>query len=151
MSQNYDFRRMTENYLVTLLATALLDAGYELGVDDGEEYYSCATSEEVISAGMAVDSFEMVARNETTDQKFWFQFVLGNDGYDVMADSTTNAENFLTECGYENATDKLEFLVHTRKCYSSLDGKPTLDGLRYDSMQALLDSFQPHDFASNNP
>lgn len=136
--QTTQFRIQVEGYLITLLSKSLLDAGYRLVVNDGEEDTRCASVQEVLEAATAVDEATLQARKG--DEKFWFYFVFGNDGYDVMADCTTNAEQFLEYCGYEKASDTLDLLINIHSCDTSAAGHPTVDGTLYPDMQSLLDT-----------
>ena len=137
--QTHAFRRASEKYLINLLAQKLIDAGYSLVVNDGMENIRCATAQDVAANTVeAVDEATLQARKG--DEKFWFYFVFGNDGYDVIADSTVNTEQFLEECGYTRAADLLENIVcgSPLKCDVTKEGVVLIGAESYPSLSDLL-------------
>lgn len=98
-SKFYECENQTiEKAIAKATIKALLDAGYVISVDDGEE----------ITVKRSIGSIKILNAMFTTDEDIlhvempgtlvesgWVKFIYGNDGYDVISDYTTNLEEML--------------------------------------------------------
>jgi len=85
--------RMEASIVLRLLET-LIAAGYSLAVDDGDGDAQSGTVEKLAGVIFSVDT----ALVEVCHGRKWLgtvSLVLGNDGYDVIADYHTNLETAL--------------------------------------------------------
>lgn len=85
--------RMEASIVLRLLET-LIAAGYSLAVDDGDGDAQAGTVEKLAEIVFSVDS----ALVEVSEGRKWLgtvSLVLGNDGYDVIADYHTTLESAL--------------------------------------------------------
>jgi hypothetical protein len=81
-------RQEVERKIVTRVVTDLLNAGFELSVNNGgdEDEIPFTTDRDVVLNTMfATDSEHLFARKDEPHHRYVF-FVYGNDGYDVIAD-----------------------------------------------------------------
>ena len=88
-------RQRMERAVISALVKAGLEAGYTLGVHDGEEVVlNRSTSyKAVMAAIMSVDEEHIVFYSAETGKRVgWVFLVYGNDGWDVISDYTTNLE-----------------------------------------------------------
>lgn len=90
-----------ERLIVKQCISDLLESGYVIGVNDGEETV----------LGRSKDAAAIFEAMDTTDEDYllvypagkesrhcgWVRFIYGNDGPDVMNDYTTNLEQVLTK------------------------------------------------------
>jgi hypothetical protein len=86
-------RQRIEQTIVLAVVKALLDAGYSLGVDDGEEItiHRSRDAKAIEAALFTTDEdFLLVYDKENTGKDkrgdWWVRFTYGNDGWDVMSD-----------------------------------------------------------------
>lgn len=77
----------------------LLSHGFTLGVYDGEEttIHHSASALDVFAALRTTDDDYLIvyAAGDDGPRFGWVRFVYGNDGFDVIADNTTNLEPHL--------------------------------------------------------
>lgn len=90
-------RQQIERRVVRSLAVELIDAGYVLSVNDGEEVHQRTTNvDTILEQVFAVDESHihvhasMLSPNSAMEG--WFYIVLGNDGWDAICDYTTNLD-----------------------------------------------------------
>ena len=101
-------RQDVEIRIIKATVKALLDAGFELNVFDGETHYAMArTWADVKKAIYETDEDYLIAWKE--GKRFgWVRFVYGNDGWDVICDYTTNLEPYIGEgTAVQKLIDKL--------------------------------------------
>ena len=88
-------RQRMERAVISALVKAGLEAGYSIGVHNGEELVlNRSTSyKAVMAAIMSVDEEHIFFFNAETGKRVgWVFLVYGNDGWDVICDYTTNLE-----------------------------------------------------------
>lgn len=93
-------RQQIEKLIVEQAIDELLEQGFWLSVNDGEEESEITNDRaKVIDAIMNTDNdYLNVHQCSNPPQESiigWVSFVYGNDGYDVMSDYTTNLEDHL--------------------------------------------------------
>lgn len=103
-------RQRTEHYICVEVAKALLDAGYLLGVNDGEEdtIRHSRDLKAIVNALFTTDEDWLLvyedadqddplnaAAKEDTRPDYWVRFVYGNDGWDVVCDYTTGLDHVI--------------------------------------------------------
>lgn len=90
-------RQQTERRIVTAVIDRLLHENFELalnnGGDDFEVDYTRDRQQLLNSIMLTDDEYLHVRRNEVFFG--WVRFIYGNDGWDVIADNTSNLEPFL--------------------------------------------------------
>jgi hypothetical protein len=83
-----------ERRIASALVRAILDAGYDVGVNDGEETTVKATGKATtaINALFTTDEDYILVMSRLTPgtQIGWFWLSYGNDGYDVISDHAGN-------------------------------------------------------------
>lgn len=90
-----------ERAIIAAAIKGLLEANYKISVFDGEETVLTATSDSaaILGALFATDEELLIVHSDSNGKPFPFgsvQLIYGNDGYDVIADYTTNLEAALT-------------------------------------------------------
>jgi hypothetical protein len=92
-------RILVERVLVRATAETLIAAGYTLRLNDGEGWASPkdANVAQIMDGCMSTDEDTLhVYTTGGQRQHFgWVRFIYGNDGWDVIADHTTNLEEVL--------------------------------------------------------
>lgn len=103
-------RQRTEQTIALAVAIALLDAGYLLGVNDGEEttlkhshdikavQKALFTTDEdwlLVYEDADQDDPLNVAANDSNRSDWWVRLVYGNDGYDVVSDYCVALEDVI--------------------------------------------------------
>ncbi len=97
---NVQERQRIERRIATAAAKGLIAAGYKIAVHDGEEIALRKTDDvrAIIGAMFSTDEdrFIVYHRPSIADAEWerigWVRFIYGNDGWDVIADNTTNLE-----------------------------------------------------------
>lgn len=91
--------REIETKIITALVREALDAGYHIGVDDGNEMVLSPSTkvDSIIGALFSVDEEHLVFFDEEGKKKGWVFLVHGNGGWDVISDNTTNLEHVMGE------------------------------------------------------
>jgi hypothetical protein len=76
---------------------ALLAAGHEVSVHDGEEFALRRSRDPkaILGAMFSTDEDELISHGAKGVGPGWVKFVYGNDGWDVISDYTTNLEKVL--------------------------------------------------------
>jgi hypothetical protein len=107
MSITVKQRQAIEKQIVASAIADLLEAGFEITVNDGEEdVLERSTDPEAIAAAMmSTDEDRLYVyyvgtptnNDEGSNHKGWIRFIYGNDGPDVINDYTTNLEKYLSE------------------------------------------------------
>lgn len=87
-SEGAKTRRGIEIAITKRLIEALQADGYSVYADNGEDTPVIGTMDELLEELFAVDEARVLARKDGV--KGWALLVLGNDGWDVIADYTTN-------------------------------------------------------------
>jgi hypothetical protein len=89
-------RMFVERVIVSSTIRALLGAGYQIDVCDGEEdvLTRCSDHDEVIKHMFTTDE-DYIYGVKDGKRRGWVRFIYGNSGYDVMNDCTTNLETVL--------------------------------------------------------
>ena len=96
-------RQAIEKRIVASAIADLLEANFELTVDDGEDGVLVrSTDPEAIAAAMMLTDEDRLfayhhAMPDGGKAEGWVYFVYGNDGPDVINDYTTNLEPYLAE------------------------------------------------------
>ena len=92
-------RHNVEKRIVERVVADLLDAGFELAVDDGgdEPHPRTANKTALYDALMNTDEDRLYVYHKDSPPGIdfpmgWVYFVYGNDGWDVICDYTTNLE-----------------------------------------------------------
>lgn len=91
-------RRRAERSIARKCIGALLRAGYEISVNDGEETTLKNSRERkaIFEAMFSTDEDYLLVHSAGAETHFaWVRFIYGNDGFDVIADYTTNLESVL--------------------------------------------------------
>lgn len=86
-------RQEIERQIVKRAIKTLLDAGYSLGVNDGEETVieHSTDGEAVFKEMFATDEDYLLVYNDAQHKHFaYVWFIYGNSGWDVISDYTTN-------------------------------------------------------------
>lgn len=88
-----------EQHIAWAAIRQLLEAGFSLGVNDGEETVLryCRDAKKVFAAMLSTDDDYLLVYDLASKKIGWIHFVYGNDGYDVMSDYTMNLEPYLTQ------------------------------------------------------
>ena len=95
---NIQTRIKAEKRITKALIKSIIDLGYIVAVDDGEEYHNTLTASQALNHAMGVDECHIYARkpSEKAEGKFKtfavFLLVYGNDGYDCICDHSVNEE-----------------------------------------------------------
>lgn len=90
-------RIQMEQRIARKVVRGLLEAGYELNIDNGGDDWEIAWSRDfdtVVCAMFATDDEYLVCRKED-EQKGWVRFIYGNQGWEVINDYTVNLEPIL--------------------------------------------------------
>lgn len=107
-------RQEIERKIIKAFVTQAIEAGYNITVDDGEEYplRNSTSVSEIMKAIMTTDEDRLWIDAKLTHSYLenlkedvyyvnsalgWVYLVYGNDGWDVIADYTTNLEHLMTE------------------------------------------------------
>lgn len=91
-------RARMEVSIIRRTIRALAAAGYALTVDDGGEEDEQIRSDDerkLLAAVMSVDTATLLAATKTKGT--FVSFVMGNDGYDVIADYSTSLESVIAD------------------------------------------------------
>jgi hypothetical protein len=103
-------RRLVEKEIATAVVVALLNEGFTLAVDNGDnngkEYEIVSRiATRVVTALFETDEAHLYA---VKDHKpiGWVYFVYGNDGWDVISDYTTNLTKFIESGAVATIVDK---------------------------------------------
>jgi hypothetical protein len=98
-----------ERHLAQLAAETLINAGYQVTVNDGEEdvlEYS-TNVQAILDAMFSTDEDYLFATQAgPAGQKGWVRFIYGNSGFDVINDLTVNLESVMAPVFAE--ADRLE-------------------------------------------
>ena len=111
-------RQQIEKTIARRVVTDLLAAGYELGVNDGEnvDVHHSTDQKKILAAMFLTDEDWLLVYEpkekcdpgrynpKNTTSNYWVRFVYGNDGWDVICDYTTTLEPVI---GEGTATQKL--------------------------------------------
>lgn len=100
---NVETRQRIERRIATAAAKGLVAAGYKIAVHDGEEIALKKTDDvrAILAAMFSTDEdrFYVYQWSGVADAGWeragWVRFIYGNDGWDVIADHTTNLESAL--------------------------------------------------------
>lgn len=95
-------RRAVEIEIIKATVEALLAAGFQLSVFDGEDTSPISTDPKVIHDALYNTDEDYLHVFQKTDEHHlgnfgWVRFVYGNDGWDVINDYTVNLEPFIGE------------------------------------------------------
>lgn len=97
-------RQRIEQTIALTAAQALLDAGYSLGVNDGEDItiHHSRNLDKIQAALFTTDDDYLYVYVKGTNPKdtrpdYWVRFVYGNDGWDVISDYTVHLESVIGE------------------------------------------------------
>ncbi len=102
-------QRTFEKVLARETAKALIDAGYFISIDIGEDTLAISLSRNVndlLSVMFQTDDELMCVYDRAGNYLGWVRFVYGNDGWDVINDYTTNLEPILEKVNL--LADRLE-------------------------------------------
>jgi hypothetical protein len=95
-------RQRVEQTIALTTVKALLDAGFLLGVDDGEEttIHHSRNFDKLKDALFTTDEDWLLVYLKGDDKRdirpqYWVRFVYGNDGWDVISDYTTYLEPYI--------------------------------------------------------
>lgn len=98
MSIQNKVRLEVERRIAQQAIADLLEAGYTLGVNDGEEItIKESTDAEAVLKAMATTDEDYLLAYRDGKRVGWVRFIYGNDGWDVINDYTTNLEEALTK------------------------------------------------------
>lgn len=94
-------RQAIERHIAELFIDSAIAAGYAINVDNGGDDYELADAStcktDILKAMFATDDERLYIFEKGKRERFgWALFVYGNDGYDVIADYTTNLETLMT-------------------------------------------------------
>lgn len=91
-------RMRVERKIVRKTIAALLGAGYQVMVNDGEEDVTdfITDAKEIEAAMFSTDEDWLWARMTSAHPTRFVRFIYGNDGPDVMNDYSTGLEDILT-------------------------------------------------------
>jgi hypothetical protein len=95
---NIQIRINAEKRITKALIKSILDLGYTVDVDNGEERLTNLTAKAALEHALSVDECNVYARKPsvTNQGKFVtvaaFFLVYGNDGYDCICDHSVNEE-----------------------------------------------------------
>lgn len=111
---NVQERQRIERRIATAAAKGLIAAGYKIAVYDGEEIAQPKTDDvrAIIGAMFSTDEDRFFVYRRATGAEAgwerigWVWFVYGNDGWDVIADNTSNLEDALQSAS--ELADELE-------------------------------------------
>lgn len=87
-----------EEQIALLVVIMMLNAGYTVLVDNGgdeDEHEKIVVASDTVGKFRLTDSDRLIAVGANGDKVGWVQLVYGNEGYDTMADYTTNLEPLL--------------------------------------------------------
>lgn len=94
-------RIATEAKIARICAKALVQSGYNIKVNDGEEDVTPYTGDlKVIEEAMFStdeDYFFTLRHTENGQERGWVRFIYGNDGWDVINDYTTSLEHVMSK------------------------------------------------------
>ena len=97
-------RQRIEQTIALTAAQALLDAGYSLGVNDGEEVtiHHSRDLDAIQAALFTTDEDYLYVyvkgdNRKDTRPQYWVRFVYGNDGWDVICDYSLHLDAELGE------------------------------------------------------
>lgn len=97
-------RQMVEREIADQVVDSLLEAGYLLGVNDGEEItiHHSTDAAKIKAALMTTDEdyiFVYVKGDDPKDTRpqYWVRLVYGNDGWDVINDYTVHLDPVIGE------------------------------------------------------
>lgn len=95
---NVKQRQAIEKRIVASAIADLLEADFDITVNDGEEDVVEDSDDpaEIAAAMMSTDEDYLFAMKDGK-QVGWVRFIYGNDGPDVINDYTTNLEKYLSE------------------------------------------------------
>jgi hypothetical protein len=102
-------RQRVERAIVRRAVRDLIAAGYKLNVDNGGEEFELpapSASERAVVAAMFATDDEKVYAFKGGQNCGWVWFVYGNDGYDVICDSTISLAGVLK--GAEELAERYE-------------------------------------------
>lgn len=88
-------RQRVERSIARKCIAALLRAGFEISVNDGEEttVKSSTKRREIFAAMFSTDQDYLLVHKAGVETHFgWVRFIYGNDGWDVISDHTINLE-----------------------------------------------------------
>jgi hypothetical protein len=95
-------RQMVEREIAQATIKALLDAGFLLGVNDGEEttIHHSRDAKAIEAAMFTTDEDWLLVNLKGDDRKdprpqHWVRFIYGNDGWDVINDYSTHLEAWI--------------------------------------------------------
>lgn len=104
-------RQRVEREIARACIKALLDAGFTLGVNDGEEttIHHSRSAKKIEAAMFTTDEDWLLVNVKGDNRKdkrpqYWVRFVYGNDGWDVINDYTVHLEQYI---GDGTAVDKV--------------------------------------------
>ncbi len=94
-------RQAIEKAIAKATIKALLDGGWVISVEDGEEITlrDSTSALAIYGAMFTTDEDTLYVKQHGSTgfdhAKGWVKFIYGNDGYDVISDHTTNLEDVL--------------------------------------------------------
>jgi hypothetical protein len=92
---------MVEKEIATAVVAALLEAGFYVSIDNGDnngndfELENSRHSRTILGAMFQTDEETLFVYTTDGNQYGWVFFVYGNDGWDVISDYTVNLEKFI--------------------------------------------------------
>jgi hypothetical protein len=100
-------RIKVEGRIARSLVNELLAQGFTLSVYDGEDYaiQNSNSASAVIAAMASTDFDHVIGRNAETAVSCLAVFIYGNDGWDVIADSSSNLDELTPKT--QSLIDKL--------------------------------------------
>lgn len=101
-------RQMVEKEIYTEVINVLLDAGFGLSIDNGDnsggsdtdyefEIHNSKDRAAILKAMYQCDEDRLFVHNDNDTAFAWVYFVYGNDGWDVISDYTVNLEKYIGE------------------------------------------------------
>lgn len=135
-------RQKIEHDVVQYLIREAASAGFVLeAAYDGGETFKKPTEQQAMDAVFSVDESKLYFRKEGFEKKQWAQIVLGNDGWDCIADSSyTDGDpdgfeklmNRVIEFANDHAGELIDGVTPLEE-----KGKSTCELLNIDSLQAV--------------
>lgn len=91
------YLKQSEQQTITKTVDALLAAGFEISVDDGEQItVKRSTDKETILGAMGTTEEDYLRVGRANENTFgWVRFVYGNEDWVAICDHTTNLEAIL--------------------------------------------------------
>lgn len=93
---NTNARQLIERIIASRIIRAMLDTGFAIDVEDGEETtLERSTDHDSIIEHLFTTDMDYIHAVKDGRRRGWVQLVYGNDGFDVICDYTVNLEDML--------------------------------------------------------